>query len=241
MSTIDFQTSCYEKSYQLLLKEGLLINYLKHFPDTHFNEIRVLINNVYNKEEIKDFFKDYPNVVYYFTYDKPTEILASFGININSFYLTQLPFSIQHFTGLYYSHADYIFHVSEDCNIDNLDSSFINESLDMLESHDEYVSAMPGWDKNLKVPSGEALKEDGDFYICNKQTDQIYIIKTSIFKQKIYNWDSPYPWKDFPIKGGNSFEKRISSYMAHNKKYRVVHKKYYYLNGYYDSVIKGKK
>jgi hypothetical protein len=242
MSTIGFQTSCYSKSYKLLLKDGLLINFLDRFKEIDFFEKTIIINNVNwsDKDEIEKLLVFYPSFKYYYAYKELyNNVLQSFNLNVSDFPDYGLHYSIQHFVGLYYTKCDYLLHVSEDCNIDNLDSQYIKDCIEILESNSDYLYAQPRWgtDPN-KGTIEESIRRDGKFHIAKGCTDQIYLIRTKDYKQDIYHYEHPDSNR-YPPKGGNSFERRVNSYMQCNNKYRVIHNDYHYIHGYYDNIIKG--
>ena len=129
MSTICFQTSCYQKSYKHLLNRQLQV-YLNKFPNTLFKEKQLIINNMVDIVNFQEIVKDF---IIYYSSNNSTDILNSFGINANEFTKDNINYSIQHFVGVFNTTCDYIFHVSEDCNIDNLDDAFINNCITILE------------------------------------------------------------------------------------------------------------
>jgi hypothetical protein len=245
MATISFQTSCYQNSYKLLLKDGLLEHYLSLFPDTKFLEKTVIINNIRDKDSMEEVIsllnKNYPDVKYYIAYDEILNALPHFNLSAWDFPIGMF-YSIQHFIGIYYTKADYLFHVSEDNNIDNLDSQFITDCIDILESSDDYISAQPWWGTDPTKGAVEEANAEGytldKFYICKTLSDVINIYKTKVFKQDIYHYEHPDSNK-YPLKGGNSFERRVNSYMWTIGKYRAVHRNYNFLYAYYDNIIKG--
>ena len=238
MTSIAFQTSCYEKSYKHLLENGILNHYLSLFPDTDFQEKNVIINNVKNKDNVKKLFKNFQDINFIFSEREPEIILSSFNLSLGDI-SKGLYYSIQHFTGIYHTSCDYLFHISEDCGIDNLNSKFIEESIAMLESNEKYIIAMPRWCKDDNAI--ERMQSDKDsFAIQYGFTDQIYIIKTRKFKEDIYHYSHPASAR-YPVYGGECFEKRIDSFMICNQYYGVVHKKYIYDNKYYDKTIKENK
>lgn len=239
MNQITFQTSCYNNSYNLLLKDGLLEHYLGLFPRGYFYETNVIINNIFNRMEVEALAKSFSKIKYYFAYDETKEVMGYFDFSIDDF-MMGLVYSLQHFTGIYHCNTEYLFHVSEDCNVDELNKDYIEDCIAILESNDDYIAALPRWHPDPeKGAKEEALGEDGKFFIARGFTDQTYILKTKIFKNKeIYKFKHPDSDR-FPPKGGNSFEKRINSYMWCKDKYRVIHKEFAYIHGYYDNIIKG--
>lgn len=238
MTTIAFQTSCYENSYPLLLKDGLLDTYLNCFKHIDFSEKFIILNNINDEEKVINLLNKYPDFKWYDSYNESVKVLPHFGL-IPSDFPYGVYYSIQHFIGLYYTKSDYLIHISEDCNIDNLNSQFILDSIDILESNDDYICALPRWMKDPELGAKEeAQKEDGKFYIAQGFSDQVNIYKTKIFKQDIYHFEHPDSNR-FPPKGGNSFERRVNSYLKVKNKFRAIHKDYYYIHGYYDPVYKG--
>jgi len=98
---------------------------------------------------------------------------------------------------------------------------------------------MPNWCKDFNLGGKqEFIKEIDNFYVCKGFTDQVYIIKVKEFKNRIYNYIHPDSSR-YPMYGGQAFEKRVNSWMYNKDLYRIVHKKYYYLPGFYDKEIKG--
>ena len=235
MPSIAFQTSCYEKSYRLLLKDGILRHHLSLFPDIDFKEKNVIVNNVENQNDIRLLFKDFSDVNFIFSDKNPEKVLESFNLSIADFG-ESLYYSIQHFTGIYNTKCDYLFHVSEDCGIDNLDSTFIKESIEMLESNERYIIAMPRWCNDDNAIE-KAEPDKNNFFIQYGFTDQIYIIKTKIFKKDIYHYSHPRSTR-YPPYGGECFEKRVDSFMRCNQYYGIVHKNYIYDSTHYDKIIK---
>lgn len=229
MTTISFQTSCYQNSYEKLLKNGLLEYYLNLFYDIPFLEKTVIINNIKDIEQVKKLIENYPDINFYYSYGELLNVLPYFNLSSWDFPIGPY-YSIHHFVGMYYTKSDYLFHISEDCNIGNLDTLFVKDCIDILESSDEYISAMPRWGIDPeKGAIEEAIKIDRKFIIALTFTDQIYIAKTKVFKQDIYHFEHTDSEK-YPSKGGNSFERRVNSYMWANNKYRAIHKDYFYLH-----------
>ena len=239
MKSIAFQTSCYEKSYRLLLEKDLLRHNLSQFSDVDFEEETVIVNNVVNMEHLlKLADENFTDINFINSQRDIGTVLNYFGLSLEDI-SKGLFYSIQHFTGIYHTKCDYLFHVSEDCGIDNLDSRFIKESIAMLESNKKYIIAMPRWcDDDDAI---ERAKPDKDnFFIQYGFTDQIYIIKTKKFKEDIYHYSHPRSAR-YPAYGGECFEKRIDSFMRCNQYYGIVHKQYIYDSKYYDQSIKKDK
>ena len=236
MPSIAFQMSCYEKSYQLLLEKNLLRHNLSQFLDIDFEEKTVIVNNVVSMNHLLNLVdENFIDFNFINSQRNMGMVLNYFGLSLEDI-LKGLYYSIQHFTGIYNTKCDYLFHVSEDCGIDNLDSKFIEESITMLESNEKYVIAMPRWCKDDNAIE-KAEEDKGNFFIQYGFTDQIYIIKTKKFKEDIYHYKHPMSER-YPSYGGECFEKRVDSFMRCNKYYGIVHKNYIYNKSQYDKIIK---
>ena len=55
-------------------------------------------------------------------------------------------------------------------------------------------------------------------------SDQCFLVKTENFKKKIYNEKDDLSELFYPDYAGDSFEKRVSSYLKNNKYYRITSK-----------------
>jgi hypothetical protein len=235
MFTICLQTSCYQKSYKHVLNT-MLPCFNSKFSKTIFKEKQLIINNMIDSINLSELIKDF-NILY--SSNNTENILNSFGIKLNEYTKDNINYSIQHYVGIFNTTCDYIFHISEDCNIDNLDDTFIMDCITKLEENPNYICALPNWMKDTKLGGKqEAINTDGNFYVCYGFTDQVYVIKIKKFKDKIYNYLHPDSVR-YPLYGGPAFEKRINSWMYCNNLYRIVHKDYYFLPGFYDKEIKG--
>ena len=238
MPSIAFQTSCYEKSYQHLLIDKTVYHYLSQFSEDTFQEKHIIVNNVSSAigiTRIKQAIGEFDDINFVFSDARAEEVLKFFNLSISDFG-SSLYYSLQHFTGIFRTTCDYLFHVSEDCGIDNLDSNFIKESIEMLESNEKYIIAMPRW-CNEDNAIEKAEPDKGNFFIQYGFTDQIYIIKTKKFKEDIYHYSHPRSTR-YPSYGGECFEKRVDSFMRCNQYYGIVHKDYIYDSTHYDKIIK---
>lgn len=233
--TVAFQTSCYEATWRKLLEEGKLEKDLALFSENLFSEKRLIINNI-NKDSsfsaIEKFVlrNELGIGITTLFFDKNREkILNHFGLSLKDFPVG-LYYSIQHFMGLYFTKADYLFHVSEDCDIGKLDDRFIIECVEEMEKTSNLIVAFPRWCPDTGSNFEQVLPKTDKFYFQFGFTDQVYLIKTEAFKKTIYNYSHPvserYPWY-----GGESFEKRIDAYMRRENMYGIVHREYEYTHG----------
>ena len=91
--------------------------------------------------------------------------------------------------------------------------------------------ANPTWNKEYDNAKKESINENKNFYKGFGFSDQCYLIKTSDFKQCIYNEENILTER-YPTYGGNLFEKRIDAWMRNNNYNRITfkHDSYYHKN-----------
>ena len=224
--TVSFFISIYEKSYEAILNNNYLNSVVEKF-NYEFEDKIIIINNVNNYDEVVAYIQNNYSEWKYFKIDEDSQnILKSFNLSREQIEIGYV-YSIANYYGIYYCNSDYLLHVTEDCYLEHIDSKFMEESLKILNERDDIISAMPSWEKNMIGAKTECLEEIDNFYKCLTFTDQVYLIKMKEFKKDIYNF-----WHDdsnkYPKYGGESFDKRINSYMWSNNKYRIVHKNSYY-------------
>jgi hypothetical protein len=226
--TISFSTCIYDKTKDIL-SNGFLRNQLNiiNYP---FDEKTIIVNQTNDRGYIIGLVKTYfPDFNIRFTEDDYIDVLKYFNLTkekVNPGYW----YSIQNFNMIYHATSDYNFHASSDCSIREIDRNFIKDSIDIMEERNDIISSMPSWEQSYYGPREECIFELDNFYGELGFTDQIYFSKIKEFKQDIYNQyhnDS----NKFPGYGTESFERRVDSHMRINKKYRIVHKKSYYIHG----------
>jgi len=97
-----------------------------------------------------------------------------------------------------------------------------------MNGNDKFVSSMPSWDTRFIGPRNEADQsfQHKNFWGGYGFSDQVYLIKTKVFKQSGV-WHYRHIESDrYPI--GDTFEKKIDAFMRNADKWRLVHKKSWY-------------
>jgi hypothetical protein len=224
---IAFYVNVWERTYENVLLNGFLENILD-IINYKFDEKTIIINNIRNIHPILEIIgkkfndfnihlteKDLPNKLEYFNLTKQ---------DISSTYWTALP----PLTALYYTTADYLFHIEEDCVIKKWNEKFIGNAISVMEGTDSFMCAMPDWTENSRGAKGESLFEDDEFYYAQGFTEQFFMIPVQKFKQDIYHENNAlsdrYPPQSF-------FERKVDSYMRNHEKFRIIDKNSYYLHG----------
>jgi len=221
--------SCYQKTWEDVVNNRMENN-LSFFNKDMFDEKTLIINNVSSFWEVYEKTKG-KRICTYSTmnHEENKHVLSCFGLSLEDFSIG-LYYSIQHFSGIYITKCDYLLHVSEDCDISNLDDGFIIESIEMMEQNHNLIVAFPRWCPDVDSNFEQVLPKTDRFYFQYGFTDQVYLIKTEAFKKDIYHHTHPmsdrYPWY-----GGESFEKRVDAYMRKEHMYGIVHREYEYKHG----------
>ncbi len=223
--------SCYENTWKEVIDSKLEKN-LSLFSKDLFKEKRLIVNNVNSFWNVFEYFKrKHEEIQTWGTWDEEVneEILSTFGLSLKDFTIG-LYYSIQHLSGIYLTECDYLLHVSEDCDISGLDDFFIVESIQEMEKSRRYIVAFPRWCPDIEDNFEQVLPKTGVFYYQYGFTDQVYLIKTEIFKRNIYRHKHPMSER-YPSYGGECFEKRVDAYMRMERMYGIVHREYEYKHG----------
>ena len=211
--SVTFQINVYEKTYKDIL-ETRLENFLKILPK--FDEYVFIDNGVVDKEHLRKLLEKFPQFDLYTTGERDEEVLNHFDMkDLGIAY----KYTIPHLYSIYFSKSDYIMHVSEDI-LDLQIENFVEDSVKLLENNSDIISTVPNWGA-IYLESSEYRD---NFGIAFGFSDQIYILKRDRFNDKIfynyYHIDS----QRYPDYGGESFEKRVNSYMRCMNLKRGIHK-----------------
>lgn len=213
---ITFETKCYEKDWEYLLKTKHLDRMIRNC-NTNFSFRQLIINNVKQPEVVKEYAQKKVNDgiidAFYFVDDYIDEALPLFGLQRDSFGIGYY-YSCSELVGLYVSKTKYHLHFSSDAfMLKNDRSRWIVEACKILEEDSRFVTANPTWnyrfDSAKKESTGETI---GNFYMGYGFSDQCYLVRTSDLKAKIYNYSHPASVR-YPKHGGELFEKKMDSYM----------------------------
>jgi imidazoleglycerol phosphate dehydratase HisB len=211
--SITFQINVYEKTYKNVL-ESTLESFLKILPK--FDEYVFIDNGVVDKEHLRKLLENFPQFVLYTTGEHDEEVLTHFDIKDLG---VAYKYTIPHLYSIYFSKSDYIMHVSEDI-LDLQIENFVEDSVKLLENNSDIISTIPNWGA-INIESHEYRE---NFGIAFGFSDQVYVLKKDRFNDKIfynyYHVDS----QRYPNYGGESFEKRINSYMRCLNLKRAIHK-----------------
>lgn len=232
MSTITFETKCYENDWPFLLQTTYLDEMIRRCSAS-FAHKQLIINNVndinavcyYADKKVKDGIID----AYYIAEDYAQEALDFFQIEKKSFGRGYY-YSIAELVGLYLSRTSYHLHFSSDARMEkSAHFNWIKEAILLMEKHPEFVVANPTWNHKYKEAESESESKIDNFYIGYGFSDQCYLVKNELFRNPIYNEHNAYSDR-YPSYGGELFEKRVDSYMRNHHLKRLTHKHVSYLH-----------
>jgi hypothetical protein len=129
----------------------------------------------------------------------------------------------------------YILNVSDDC-IAKFEADFIKNSVEELILNPKVLTTTLEWGEG--VGKGEMVDESPNFYYSKGFSDQVFFADTETLRGLDYNIVDDWDYYGLAVygsnavhHGGNSFEKRLATYMKHNNLYRGIYKKYNYKHG----------
>lgn len=216
MPSVTFETKCYEKDWEILLKTGRLESMIarNHYA---FAERILYINNVSDPDKVKGYadrlktrgiISDYTLVA-----DYADEALAFFGLDRESFNGGYY-YSIQELVGIYRCRTEYLLHFSSDSILDGA-FPWIEHGIDVLNQDQRVRTVNCVWNRKHDEARDNAFEETGDFWIGHGFSDQCYLVRTADFRARIYGETHPASER-FPAYGGELFEKRVDAWGQNN-------------------------
>ena len=229
---ITFETQCYENDWEYILKTKYLDRMINNC-NFNFSFRQLIINNVKNRKLVEYYaqkkIKQKKIDAYYFVDDYAEEVLNFFDIRLESFEFG-LNYSAP-LIGIYLAKTKYLLHFTTDAFMPVKDkNNWIQDACKIFEKDANIVAANPAW--NFKFD--EAMREaegnmTGNFYLGYGFSDQCFLIRTDDFRAKIYNF-THLSSERYPKYAGESFEKRVYSYMRINNKQRITSTKASYIH-----------
>jgi len=228
---VTFETKVWENDWKYILTGNYLDRLIDrcHFP---FEEKTLIINNVSNRGLVQKYAENKvrKGIIdhYYFAEDYADETLAFFNLTKDSF-KGGYYYSIGELVSIYLCKTDYLLHFSSDTFLPKDKIAWIEEALKVFKSRKDIIVANPSWNYSFKSAKKESMDENDLFYIGYGFSDQCYLIKTDIFRQRIYNETNDFSER-YPKYGGQLFEKRVDSFMRNNHLLRISSKKKTYIH-----------
>jgi len=241
--TITFETKVWEKDWELILKTSRLEKILSRC-NHEFDKKILLINNVSQFDKVasqaerlikKGVLTEFINVDQHASdaldyFDLTKESLG------NGYY-----YSIAELVSLYLSSSKYLLHFSGDSMIDvNAPQDWLNTGLNILENEPLIKVVNLGWQNFDSTLNEEFIAEANGYFSSFGFSDQMYLVRTDDFKDRIFNFYHPLSDR-YPKHAGQLFEKRVDSWLRLHNYYRATLKNGRYLHRNFTNVPWEKK
>lgn len=221
---VTFETKCYEKDWEILLKTNRLEKAIKNC-NYDFKEKIIYINNVSDMEQASFYAEKLVEkkviTKYVKVQDFAEEALKFFDINREEF-KGGYYYSIQEFVGIYLCKTPYLLHFSSDAMIKR-PFKWIEEAITVMEMNENIVVANPTWNNKFYEAQSESIEEMKDFYLGQGFSDQCYLVPVKKFRAPIFNENNQHSER-YPKYGGELFEKRVDAWMRNNGFMRITSK-----------------
>jgi hypothetical protein len=234
MKTVTFETKCYEKDWEIIVKHNTLKRKIEDL-NYNFSKKSLFINNVNDIDLVK---KEADKLVsqnviddYYVVEEYADDVLEKLNIAKDSF-KGGYYYSISELVSIHLCDTNYLLHFSGDSAIDDKNIEWIDKAIDVLENDSTIIVANPVWNFGYDEAKEIAFKEDNDWYYGYGFSDQCYLINPSNFNKPIYNEYHPSSGR-YPSYGGELFEKRVDSYMRNHELGRITNKNISYIHSKY--------
>ena len=230
MPSITFATNCWEKDWEILLKTNFLENKILR-NEVAFTKKTLIINNVKNREKVEANAKKVVDkgviTNYFFVEDYIDEALKRFQLT-NEALGKGYYYSNHELVGVYLCDTDYLLYFTGDTWLDKK-VGWVEPALIEMEKNENYKVANPVWNRKYDEAKKEALSEIPDFYVGFGFSDQCFLVKPKDFKAPIYGETNPLSER-YPKYGGETFEKRVDSWMRNHNYLRLTYKHGTYLH-----------
>lgn len=228
---ITFETKVWEEDWECILKTNRIKKIIKNC-NYKFSSKKIFINNV---NEIKDVYKAANRLVEEKLIDEIINVEDYAKEALDYFDLSKKDlgigyyYSIAELVSIYTCSTKYLLHFSGDSEPENNNKNWCKEMINLLELNSDIVVANLTWNKKNKEVLKEKMHLINNFSISQGFSDQMYLIRSEDFKQRIYN-EKNIKSNHYPKYGGELFEKRVHSWMLNNKKYRATYLGLSYFN-----------
>jgi len=215
-ATVTLETKVWEGDWELILKTSRLKN-LVDLCNYEFKEKILFINNVKDLKQVEYFANkqiDNGTITKYIRVkDYEKEALNFFDLTPEQLGIGYY-YSIAELVSIYLSKTDYILHFSSDSiPYSDCPKNWLQDGIDTLESNSKIKVFNLSWNKQRESAQKESIFEDGLNFYGYGFSDQMYLVRTSDFRKKIYHFHHPASDR-YPKYGGEGlFEKKVDSWM----------------------------
>ncbi|NMW21256.1 MAG: hypothetical protein HKK67_06420 [Chlorobiaceae bacterium] len=224
--SVTFETKVWENDWKLIMNTSRLqetINLCQY----NFDARILYINNVSNRPLVENRAKtmiDDGILDKYVTVDEFSEAaldyfnLSKQGLGKGYYY------SIAELVSIYLTDTKYLLHFSSDTTITpEVPKDWLKTGINVLETNHHVKVFNLTWNHDYEAAKKESEYEDSNCYFGYGFSDQMYLIRTADFKQRIYECYDKASDR-YPKHGGESFEKKVDSWMQQNNFLRATYK-----------------
>ena len=230
--SVTFETKVWENDWKLIMNTSRLretIN-LCHY---NFDKKVLYINNVNNRslvENTANTMIENGIIDKFITVDEFSELaLEYFNLNKNilgkGYY-----YSIAELVSIYLTETKYLLHFSSDTTLAHeVAHNWLASGIEVLNTNTNVKVFNLAWNHDYNAAKTESEYEDSECYYGYGFSDQMYLIRTADFKQRIYEYYDKASER-YPRHGGESFEKKVDSWMRQNHFLRATFKHSSYIH-----------
>lgn len=230
MRSVTFATSCWERDWDILLRTKFLQNKIER-NEYDFTKKVLIVNNVKDRSKVEKYAREAVDKAvitdYFFVEDYINEALEHFQLTKEAlgkgFY-----YSNHELISIYLCQTDYLVFFTGDTRLDRK-IRWIEPAITEFEKNSGFKVANPVWNEKFDEAKNESTSEIGDFYVSFGFSDQCFLVRTNDFKAPIYN-ETNSASERYPEYGGETFEKRVDSWMRNHNFLRLTFKHGSYLH-----------
>jgi hypothetical protein len=224
MPSVTFFTSCWERDWDILLKTGFLENKITR-NDYAFTKKVLMVNNVNDRDEIKEYAERAKarGIItdYFFVEDYIDEALQFFELSKEALGKAYY-YSNHELASVYLCQTDYLLFYTGDTYLEKT-TPWVEPALAQMETNGDYKVANPVWNGQYEEAKRESSSEIPYFYVGYGFSDQCFLVRTKDFRAPIYN-ETNAASDRYPLYGGETFEKRVDSWMRNHNYLRLTFK-----------------
>lgn len=230
MGSVTFSTSCWEQDWDILLKSRFLENKITR-NGYDFTKKVLIINNVKNRGEVKGYAEKAlsSGVItdYFFVEDYIDKALSFFQLSKEALGKAYY-YSNHELVSVYLCQTDYLLFYTGDTYLEKT-TPWVAPALAELEGNSDYKVANLVWNNRYEEAKRESQSEIGDFYVGFGFSDQCFLVRKKDFRAPIYTENHPASER-YPEYGGETFEKRVDSWMRNHNYLRLTFRKGSYVH-----------
>ena len=223
---ITFETKVWENDWESLIKTPRLEKMIK-LCHSNFSTKVLYINNVSDRGAVEAKAED---LILNKIIDKYVYVDAFADLALNHFNLSREKlgrgyyYSIAELVSIYLAKTEYLLHFSGDTiAADDVPPVWLEAGIKSLKDNRDVKVFNLTWNNSYDMAKRESQFENEDCYFGFGFSDQMYLVRSAEFKERIYEYYDEAS-KRYPAYGGDLFEKRVDSWMRQKKYLRATYK-----------------